>query len=104
MKTTNLNMFPSSEAEIGKQHERIDDDLLDRLTEINEEYTKNCERPIETFKETATSLIARTLNMESAVDRKILAKKKQELQHKEHKRIRSRNKEMEKVVKSETNL
>lgn len=103
MKIKNLNVFPNNPQEIGKQHTPIDSDLLDQLSAIDEEYTKNSQKPIVTFKETATSLIGRALNEDDKHDVMIHHKKKQALKHKEKKRIRERTKELDKVTKSVCN-
>jgi len=103
MKMKNLNVFPESEAEIGKQHSPIDNDLIERLQQIDEEYTKNNSKPIVTFKETASSVIGRALNFDDKHDVMEHHNKKRALQHQEKKRVRERTKEFIKVTKDEIN-
>ena len=104
MKTTQLYIFPSNKKEIGKQHEPIEKDLLYRLTQIEEEYTKNCQQPIEKYEDRARSLIGETLDLTNKHDRRKLFTKKTKLKTSVIKQRRARTKQLDKDVKNELKL
>ena len=104
MKIKNLQVFPSTTEEVGKPFERVDPELLDRLNDIQEEYTKNAKKPIEPYEDKLKSLIGETLNLATKTDRRKLFAKKNKQKVSIKKRSRSRNKQLEKDVKNELKL
>lgn len=104
MKVKNLQVFPSTPEEVGRPFERVDSELLDRLNDIHEEYTKNAKKPIEPYEEKLKSLIGETLNLATKADRQKLFVKKNKLKVSIKKHSRSRNKQLKKDVKNELKL
>lgn len=104
MKLKNLQVFPSTPEEIGKPRERVNSEFLDRLSDIDEEYTKNCKKPIERYEDKIKSLIGETLDLTTKTDRRKLFVKKNKLKVSIKKQRRSRNKQLQKDVQNEFKL